>query len=129
MNFKQIKETCIYSADLDSIKKFYHEQLGLPIIGEVENKHIFFEAGTSVLLCFNPDDSRFKKSPPAHFSEGKYHFAFEVTAEEYEYHKQQIIEKGIPIIDRLIWKNGQESFYFNDPIGNVVEIVPKGVWG
>lgn len=128
MNFRQIKETCIYSTDLRSIKTFYHEWLGLPVIGELEGKHIFFRAGSSVLLCFNPDDSRLKKSPPAHFSEGKYHFAFEVTQDQYENHKNEIIRKGISITDTLVWKNGQESFYFNDPVGNVVEIVPEGIW-
>ncbi len=128
MNFRQIKETCIYSTDLRSIKTFYHELLGLPVIGEVEGKHIFFRAGSSVLLCFNPDDSRLKKSPPAHFSVGKYHFAFEVTLDQYENHKNEIIRKGISITDTVVWKNGQESFYFNDPVGNVVEIVPEGIW-
>lgn len=128
MNFTQIKETCIYSTDFNSIKKFYHELLGLPIIAEVEGKHIFFRAGSSVLLCFNPEDSRFKKSPPAHFSAGKYHFAFEVASREYEKQKKEIVQKGITITDTLVWKNGQESFYFNDPSGNVVEIVPEGIW-
>ena len=71
-------KTCIYSFDLSSAKKFYHDLLGLPIIVEAEGKHIFFRVGTSVLLCFNPAESRKKKSPPAHFSKGKFHFAFEV---------------------------------------------------
>ncbi len=128
MKVKQIKETCIYTTDLSSARKFYHDLLGLPIIGEVEGKHIFFRAGSSVLLCFNPDDSRLKKSPPAHFSEGKYHFALEVASHEYENHKQEILKMGIRITDTLVWRNGQESFYFNDPMGNVIEIVPEGIW-
>lgn len=128
MNFKQIKETCIYTTDLDSAKRFYRDVLGLPVIDEVKGKHIFFRAGSSILLCFNPEDSSLKKSPPAHFSTGNYHFAFEVAAEEYDKHKQRIISKGITITDILVWKNGQESFYFNDPSGNVVEIVPEGIW-
>lgn len=128
MNFRQIKETCIYTADLPSARRFYHDLLSLPIISEAAGKHIFFRAGNSVLLCFNPDDSRMKKSPPAHFSEGKYHFAFEVAPDEYDAHKQEIIGKGILITDTLVWRNGQESFYFNDPSGNVVEIVPEGIW-
>ena len=81
-----------------------------------------------MLLCFNPDDSRLKKSPPAHFSAGKYHFAFEVSREEYDEHKREIASKGVLIIDTVIWETGQESFYFEDPIGNVVEIVPVGIW-
>jgi catechol 2,3-dioxygenase-like lactoylglutathione lyase family enzyme len=128
MNFRQIKETCIYSRDLNVAREFYHDLLGLPVIGEVAGRHIFFRAGSSVLLCFNPDDSCQKQSPPAHFSEGKYHFALEVSAEEYEEHKTEIQQRGITIIETMVWKNGQESFYFNDPIGNVVEIVPEGIW-
>lgn len=128
MKFRQIKETCLYFEDLTLAKDFYHGLLQLPIISYVEGRHIFFRAGTSVLLCFNPKDSKLKKSPPPHFSEGAYHFAFEVAADEYEQHKQAVLEKGIAIIDTLIWKTGQESFYFKDPIGNIVEIVPEGIW-
>jgi len=128
MNFRQIKETCIYSRNLSAAREFYHDLLGLPVIGEVAGRHIFFRAGSSVLLCFNPDDSSQKQSPPAHFSEGKYHFALEVNAEEYEEHKTEIQKRGITIIETVVWQNGQESFYFNDPIGNVVEIVPEGIW-
>jgi catechol-2,3-dioxygenase len=128
MRFTQIKETCLYFQDLEKAKEFYHGLLGLPVISHVEDKHIFFRAGSSVLLCFNPDDSKQKKSPPPHFAEGNYHFALEVELTDYQKCKEEIIQKKIPIIDIVIWKNGQESFYFNDPIGNVVEIVPKGIW-
>ncbi len=128
MNIRQIKETCIYYRDLEKAKNFYHTLLELPIISYVKEKHIFFKAGSSVLLCFNPDDSRLKKSPPAHYAEGKYHFAFEVAREEYENHKQEILSKGIVITDKIIWETGQESFYFEDPAGNVLEIVPVGIW-
>jgi catechol 2,3-dioxygenase-like lactoylglutathione lyase family enzyme len=128
MNIKQIKETCIYYRDLELAKSFYHDKLGFPIIGYAQKRHIFFKVGSSVLLCFNPDDSRLKKSPPAHFSEGKYHFAFEVSPADYADHKKLMEEKGIKIIDRLQWNNGMESFYFEDPIGNILEIVPEGVW-
>jgi catechol 2,3-dioxygenase-like lactoylglutathione lyase family enzyme len=128
MKFAQIKETCIYFRDLEMAREFYHTKLGLPIIGYVESKHIFFRAGSSVLLCFNPDDSKTKKSPPAHYADGKYHFAFEVAAEDYETQKKELADKGIVVTQQLKWNNGQESFYFEDPIGNVLEIVPAGIW-
>ena len=107
---------------------FYHEKLELPILSYAKEKHIFFQAGLSVLLCFNPEDSKLKVSPPGHFGSGKYHFAFEVSRNDYETHKRKIAEKGIPIIDSIIWETGQESFYFEDPEGNAVEIVPEGIW-
>lgn len=129
MNITQIKETCLYVRDLERAHRFYHEILGLPVISYARGKHIFFRAGSSVLLCFNPEDSKKKKSPPAHFAEGKQHFAFEVKPEKYDDHKQEMLEKGIAIIDKVIWETGQESFYFEDPEGNVLEIVPEGIWG
>ena len=128
MKFSKIKETCLYCHDLESARKFYHEQLGLEIINFLPGKHLFLRVGASVLLIFNPDDSKMKKSPPAHYAEGHQHFAFEVSADDYERTKLEMLERGIKVIDTLTWKNGQQSFYFNDPEGNVLEIVPEGIW-
>jgi catechol-2,3-dioxygenase len=128
MNFLRIKETCLYCHDLEKAKEFYGTLLGLPLISYQPDKHVFFKAGSSVLLIFNPDDSKLKASPPGHFAEGNQHFAFEVTLAEYEQHKKQIKSKGITIIDCVVWKNGSESFYFNDTEGNILEIVPEGIW-
>lgn len=129
MNFIKIKETCLYIHDLELAKRFYHETLELPLISYVEGKHIFFKAGSSVLLCFNPADSKLKTSPPAHYGGGRQHFAFEVTTAEYQSAKAWVAGKGIKITDTVTWKSGVESFYFEDPEGNVLEIVPEaGVW-
>lgn len=129
MKFIGIKETCLYLHDLEQAKKFYNEILELPLISYLPGKHIFFKAGNSVLLCFNPEDSKTKTSPPAHYGGGKQHFAFEVAGQEYEKAKEWIRGKGIAITDTVQWKSGAESFYFEDPEGNVLEILPdKGVW-
>jgi catechol-2,3-dioxygenase len=129
MKVSKIKETCLYFHDLEEAKKFYGEILKLPVISYVEGKHIFFRAGISVLLCFNPGDSKNKTSPPAHYGNGKLHFAFEVPDEEYISTKEEIKAKGISITSEVIWKSGKESFYFEDPQGNVLEVVPdKGIW-
>jgi catechol 2,3-dioxygenase-like lactoylglutathione lyase family enzyme len=128
MNILQIKETCLYCRDLEKARDFYEGLLGLPLINYQAGKHLFLRAGNSVLLIFNPEDSGKKKSPPAHFANGKQHFAFEVKRSEYAVHKAEIQAKGIAIIDTLVWKNGYESFYFNDPEGNVLEIVPEEIW-
>jgi hypothetical protein len=81
-----------------------------------------------VLLCFNPDDSSTKSSPPPHFAEGNQHIAFEIEAGDYDKVKQEFETSGIAITDKVVWGSGQESFYFNDPENNVLEIVPRGVW-
>ena len=129
MTFLKIKETCLYIHDLEKAKEFYNNVLGLSIISYVETKHIFFRVGTSVLLCFNPEDSKMKKSPPAHFGGGNQHFAFEVDKEIYEQTKRALQHKGVKITDSLVWPSGAESFYFEDPENNVLEVVPnEGVW-
>jgi catechol 2,3-dioxygenase-like lactoylglutathione lyase family enzyme len=129
MKFIKIKETCLYVHDLEQAKRFYHELLELPLISYVPGKHIFFTAGSSVLLCFNPEDSKTKTSPPPHYGGGKQHFAFEVSKSEYESAKEWIRKKRIAITETVTWKGGAESFYFEDPEGNVLEIVPDtGIW-
>jgi catechol 2,3-dioxygenase-like lactoylglutathione lyase family enzyme len=86
-------------------------------------------AGSSVLLLFNPEDSKLKISPPAHYGGGHQHFAFEVKDEDYGKTKAELTTKGIEVIDEVTWKTGKRSFYFRDPEGNVLEIVPhSGIW-
>jgi catechol 2,3-dioxygenase-like lactoylglutathione lyase family enzyme len=103
--------------------------LELPLISYVKDKHVFFQAGSSVLLIFNPEDSKYKISPPAHYGAGKQHFAFEVSLTEYTKAKEWIISKGIVITEEVTWAAGGKSFYFEDPEGNVLEIVPDtGIW-
>lgn len=129
MKFLKVKETCLYVKDLESIRHFYHDVLNLPIIDYDPDKHVFFRIGTSVLLFFNPDDSRNKTSPPPHYGMGKQHVAFEVPHEDYQKVKSEIEALGIRIIDDMVWKSGARSFYFEDPSGNVLEILPdSGVW-
>lgn len=124
-----IKETCLYIEDLEEARRFYHDLLGFPVIHYEPGKHCFFRVGRSVLLCFNPEDSRHKDSPPPHFAHGNQHIAFEVLAGDYQRMLAWFVKKDIPVIDKVTWKSGQESFYFRDPENNVLEIVPEGVWG
>ncbi len=129
MNFLRIKETCIYVRDLEKVRTFYTETLGLPVINALPGKHLFLRAGDSVLLLFNPDDSKAKVSPPAHYAEGHQHFAFEVPEAGFDDFRSAIVARGITIIDEVTWKSGKRSFYFNDPEGNVLEIIPdRGIW-
>ncbi|MFN3840026.1 MAG: VOC family protein [Cyclobacteriaceae bacterium] len=129
MNFKQIKETCLYVTNLEQAKYFYESMLELPLLAYQPGKHAFFKTGNSVLLLFNPADSKTKTSPPPHYGGGKQHVAFEVSEEDYEQSKAWITSKGIAITDSVVWSSGKESFYFEDSEGNVLEIVPdKGIW-
>jgi catechol 2,3-dioxygenase-like lactoylglutathione lyase family enzyme len=128
MVFNQIKETCIYTDDLERAEKFYTEILGLELIDRGEGRYVFFRAGTSVLLIFNPAATAIQTGIPAHDGQGRLHFAFETEKSAYEDCKKELTGKGIIISHEHQWKNGR-SFYFNDPDGHVLEIIEgNGIW-
>jgi len=126
MNIKQVKETCIYVNDLEQTQTFYEQVLDLPLIEKKKGRHVFFRAGTSVLLCFIPETTRRETQLPPHFSKGPAHLAFEV--EEYEDWKEKVALAGIDIIHEESWEDGFLSFYFHDPDGHLLEIVQQGMW-
>ncbi len=129
MVFTQVKETCLYVENLDDTESFYHGKLEMPVISKVEDRHIFFNCGSSVLLCFlNKATIQEKKLPP-HFAIGRQHIALEVPQKEYAKAKEKVLAKKIQITHFQEWPGNFESFYFSDPDGHVLEIVPQGMWG
>jgi len=128
MNIRRIKETCIYVSDLQRTKNFYADKLGLHVISLVENRHVFFRAGDSVLLCFIAEKTLKEMELPPHGASGCIHFAFEVNGEEYQSALQQVQNSGISILHQHVWKSNLRSFYFHDPDNNLVEIIEEGLW-
>ena len=95
----------------------------------MEGRHVFFNAGTSVLLCFIADKTENNSIKlPSHGAKGSIHFAFEVNRDEYESAKQEIMQKGILIEHEQEWNNKLFSFYFRDPDGHLLEIAQQGIW-
>ena len=128
MNFIQIKETCLYISDLDLAENFYSGIMDMVVISKSLDRHIFFRCGTSVLLCFLPEVTKKEENLPPHYAIGKQHIAFEVSKKDYLKTKSDLLEKGITITHEQEWGNKQKSFYFEDPFGHVLEIVPVGIW-
>ncbi len=124
----KIKETCLYVNNLDKTQTFYHEILGFPIISRKNGRHIFFKVGTSVLLCFIADVTKNERMLPPHFAYGKQHLAFETSLADLNICKTALEKAQIPITHVQEWKNGLESFYFEDYEGNILELVPPGIW-
>ena len=128
MNITQIKETCLYISNLDQAEAFYAGTLGFPLISKVDGRHIFFRCGSSVLLCFLPEVTQTETTLPPHFATGKQHLAFEVALEDYANTKERLVMQGIKIVHLQEWGESLESFYFEDPFGHVLEVVPRGIW-
>lgn len=128
MNILKIKETCLYVSDLQRSEEFYHTKLGFAVIGKAEGRHVFFRAGESVLLCFIAEKTRQDTNLPPHYGSGRLHLAFEVSPQEYLLWKEKIQKTGIAIEHEQVWKEGLYSFYFRDPDGHLLEILPVGIW-
>lgn len=128
MKINKIKETCLYVTDLAVSKAFYNGKLGFEVIGEVKDRHIFFKAGESVLLCFVSEASKQGGTLPPHFGSGQLHLAFEVHKDMYQGWKVKVKELGIPIEQEYDWGGGYFSFYFRDPDQHLLEVVMEGMW-
>jgi catechol 2,3-dioxygenase-like lactoylglutathione lyase family enzyme len=128
MHITKIKETCLYVEGLEKTKSFYTEVMGFPVISFVENRHVFFRAGASVLLCFLPESTRNEKELPPHFGSGQLHVAFEVPPDQYAKWKADLSAKGVKIEYEQFWFDDIYSIYFRDPDNHLLEIIPEGMW-
>ena len=115
------------------MKDFYVNRLGLDLVSEEEGRHVFLKAGRSMLLIFNPENTKLAANStfPAHGAitpPSSIHFALEIEQVDYEAARNVVIRNGILIEKEISWGSGGRSTYFRDPVGNLVEIVTKGQW-
>jgi catechol-2,3-dioxygenase len=131
MKINKVIETCIYSSDLENMKKFYVGILGLSVIHE-EDKLIFLKAGKSVLLIFDPLRTSINNDKlPTHGAmtpPSSIHFAMEIEEQEYQACKELLVRNGIAIEKEVKWNCNTKSLYFRDPSGNLVELITPGGW-
>ena len=132
MKFTKIIETCIYSSNLEEMKNFYINYLGLEFVSEEIGRSVFLKAGKSMLLIFNPTNTlnNTNKLFPVHGSitpPSIIHFALEIQKEDYEKWKYILLDNKINIEKEIELKSSR-SIYFRDPAGNLVEFITNNTW-
>lgn len=132
MKFTKIIETCIYSPDLEEMKNFYINYLGLEFVSEEKGRSVFLKAGKSMLLIFNPLNTlnHIKKLFPIHGAitpPSIIHFALEIQKEDYEKWKD-ILQNNKINIEKEIELKSSRSIYIRDPAGNLVELITNNAW-
>jgi catechol 2,3-dioxygenase-like lactoylglutathione lyase family enzyme len=110
------------------VETFYRHVLGFRSIGAKAGAFLFFRAGRSVLLLFNPAASMAQGSPPPHGARGPGHACFLVDGKRYEEWKGHLVRAGREIEEEAAWPRGGRSFYFRDPAGNALEIADRDIW-
>jgi catechol 2,3-dioxygenase-like lactoylglutathione lyase family enzyme len=134
-----ILETVIYCDDLDRARQFYQGVIGLPLVSEEPGRHLFFRVGTSMLLIFNPRQTRSAtvrvgdQIIPRHGSDGPSHFAFQIDPAQLEAVKTNLRREGVEIESEIDWPSppgqiGGHSIYCRDPAGNSVEFATRSLW-
>ncbi|WP_370273227.1 VOC family protein [Pseudooceanicola nitratireducens] len=131
--FDGILEAALYAEDLDAAEAFYGGILGLEKITRVEDRHVFFRVGQTVLLIFNPARTAAGGSNPAlpvppHGAQGPGHLCLRATAPQIATWVQTLETRGIAIEADFHWPNGARSIYFRDPAHNSIEIAEPRLW-
>lgn len=125
---KGVLETVLYcdSSNEDEVRKFYTDVLGLRQIGF----QFAYRVGSSdhVFLVFNRDQVSDQEVPPPHGATGPVHTCFEAEPGTYETWKDYLRSQGTEPYGEITWGNGQRSFYFDDPAGNVLEMAEGDFW-
>lgn len=130
MQVDRVLETCLYAENLEQTATFYREVLGLQPFARVDQRHVFFRCGQSVLLLFNPNQTvRATGSVPTHGASGPGHVAFALAPQAIDAWRDRLADCGVTVEAEIAWPNGGSSLYFRDPAGNSVELTTPQTWG
>lgn len=128
-----VLEAALYADDLPAAEAFYHGLLGLEVITRVAGRHVFFRAGDTVLLVFDPSaTAQPSNNPdlpvPTHGAHGPGHVCFTATRDEIGQWRNCFARHGVAIDAEFDWPNGARSLYVRDPAGNSVEFAERRLW-
>lgn len=126
---QHVVEAGLYAVDLEQAEAFYREVLGLELIVKEAGRHVFFRAGESMLLIFNPDATGQGGDLPSHGARGRGHVALGIPADAINEWRDRLQGHGVEIEREVTWPKGGRSLYFRDPGQNSLELVTPGVWG
>lgn len=130
-----VLETALYYTDEAATEHFYTDIMRMRPIGKRPGYFLFYRAGNSVFLLFDPEASRRGETLPPAGAEGEGHVCFVVAPSDYEPWKDYLKSRKIEILQEVAWPRdaapGEErgsSFYFRDPNGNLLEIANADFW-
>lgn len=131
--FSGVLEAALYADDLDAAEAFWGGILALERIQRVGDRHVFYRVGGTVLLIFNPEETRQPTANPVlpvppHGADGPGHVCLAADAAAIEGWRARLVAAGIAIEADFLWPNGARSLYFRDPAGNSIEIAEPRLW-
>jgi catechol 2,3-dioxygenase-like lactoylglutathione lyase family enzyme len=128
-----IIETALYVSDVAKSAEFYKRLFGFKPMLE-SDRLVALDAGErSVLLLFlsgatNNDFPTDGGVIPGHGPGGRTHFAFGISAEDFDDWLRYLAKHQVPVESTVQWQGGARSIYFRDPDDNLVEFITPGFW-
>lgn len=129
-----VMEVAVYVADLDAAEDFYGRVVGLGVMLRHKPRHVFFTAGETVVLVFNPAETVKPPEPgnlpvPPHGARGAGHICFRVPGAALDGWVDHLAAEHISVEADFTWPNGARSIYVRDPGDNSVEFAEPKLWG
>lgn len=130
-HIKALGEVSIRVKDLDAMSKFYEEVVDLEVLRR-DPSFVFFtiSAGYAghpqVLNLFHASNRGFLESKSEQLNSDQstlHHIAFNIALEDYESEKERLEVLGVSVRPTVHEWLHVRSLYFNDPEGNLLELV------
>ena len=99
----QIMEMSIYVSDLGRAEVFYKNLFDLQPFGRNGGRHVFFKIGETMLLLFDPAESRKGGSVPGHGAEGEGHVGFRIDHADLDFWRERLESLQIEIEQEYDW--------------------------
>jgi len=125
-----VYETVLYADDVEAMKAFYEDVLGLRLVdGPDELSAAFRLPDGGVLLVFHPGRSgQPSRAVPSHGAHGTGHVAFRIPPGTHDAWRHALLEHGVVVEREVEWPRGGRSLYVRDPAGNSVELTADEIW-
>jgi catechol 2,3-dioxygenase-like lactoylglutathione lyase family enzyme len=118
MTIAGICELVLETDDVDRLRDFYEEKLGLKRLLTEDEDRVWLRAGEHCRLgIWSPGEKEFSDRGGRHV-----HFAFSVGADGLDALNAQLRDSGVEVEGPVEHDGGDRSAYFFDPAGNRVEI-------
>lgn len=118
---RAIDYTVIFVRDMATMRRFYEDILGFPLLRELSPGWIEFRVGTNTLTLARP--SRTGKDAPTPEGTASLQLAFKVSAPEVDQCADELIRRGVTLLspptDQVF---GHRTLFFRDPDGNLLEV-------
>ena len=130
---RRVLETSLYVDDMARAVAFWHDVLGLRVMGGNDRLTPIDAGAGTVLLLFRRgatrDGLRYAGGYiPPHDGAGPAHVAFAIDETLYDTWRERLLAQGIAIEAENRWGRGGRSLYVRDPDGHSVELATPGVW-